>query len=581
MFIGTKEKDLLTSVAKMVRNRNGDEVEVPPKDEEEKILEKLVFGDSEGFETNLRKLDNLYDYSSDEQEDEANVFDQAEGNDENSSDEALEEVQDEDLFFFDTQGDSKKNENDMEVDESSAEGNDSSSDSEVDEEQADAWEDSDEERLNISLVNSDKLKKLRKDVTDTTINGRSYIRRLRSQFEKIYPRPKWVEDYENEVNSSSEDSAYETTDNEDDEQRKGNTNAVLEILSKSPQFLISKQMKLISPNKISISRLKDANHAKRSKSAIQCLSFHLTHSLLLTGGFDRTLRIYHIDGKNNNFLTSLHLRNTPISSCYFSPLNSDKNQNLVFAAGRRRYMNKWNLTSGSVEKISRMYGHEKYQRSMEHFKISPKGTYIGMTGGSGWCNLLNGSSGQWVNGFKIDGTIVDIEFSYDESFIVAINSAGEIWEFALSEKTADGKTQNEVIRRWNDDSGIGITKIRLGGPKSRWLAVGTNNGVVNVYDRSNFTPDKNPKPIKSVENLVTTISTLQFSSDGQILCIASRAKRDSLRLVHIPTCSVYSNWPTSGTPLGRVTAVAFSPNNEVLAIGNEGGKVTLWRLNHY
>lgn len=565
----------------MVKNRDGDEVEIPPKDEEEKMLEKLVFGDSEGFETNLRKLDNLYDYSSDEQEDEANVFDQAERDDENSSDEALDEVQDEDLFFFDTQGDSKKNEDDMDVDGSSDEENDSLSDSEADEEQADAWEDSDEERFNISLINSDKLKKLRKEVTDTTIDGKSYIRRLRSQFEKIYPKPKWVENYENEANSDSEDSAYENTDDEDDDHLKGNTNAVLEILPKSPQFLISKQLKLISPNKISISRLKDANHAKRSKSAIQCLSFHLTHSLLLTGGFDRTLRIYHIDGKNNNFLTSLHLRNTPISSCYFSPLNSDKNQNLIFAAGRRRYMNKWNLSSGEVEKISRMYGHEKYQRSMEYFKVSPKGTYIGMTGGSGWCNLLNGSSGQWVNGFKIDGTIVDFEFSHDESFIVIINSAGEIWEFALSEKTADGKTQNEVIRRWNDDSGIGITKIKLGGAKSRWLAVGTNNGVVNVYDRSTFTPDKNPKPIKSVENLVTTISTLQFSSDGQILCIASRAKRDALRLVHIPTCSVYSNWPTSGTPLGRVTAAAFSPNNEVLAIGNEGGKVTLWRLNHY
>lgn len=333
---------------------------------------------------------------------------------------------------------------------------------------------------------------------------------------------------------------------------------------------MTKQLKLISPNKLSISRLKDANQTKRSKSAIQSISFHNKQPLLLTGGFDRTLRIYHIDGRLNNLVTTLFLKDSPIYSCGFLPLNTKDNKNLIFAGGRRKYMNKWDLNSGEVEKISRMYGYEKFQKSMEYFKISPKGNFLGLTGSSGYCNILNGLTGQFVKNFKIEGTIIDFEITNNEKVIILINTVGEVWEFDLE--------TNNLIRRWQDESGVGVTKIKLGGSKDRWLAVGTNNGIVSLYDRQSNTPTKS---FKTVENLITTISTLQFNPDGQLLVIASRGKRDALRIVHLPTGSVYANWPTSGTPLGKVTAVSFSPDNQLLAIGNEAGKVTLWRLNHY
>jgi len=559
-------------------NRSEEPVEIPPKDEEEIYLEKLVFGDHEGFSENLKKLDNLYDYSSDEDV-KNDVEDVSE-----SDNEDLEFVQDDDLFFID-EGESNDKEDDMD-DEMEVDEEESEDDSEVAHDSDDAWEDSDDERLNISLTSSDKLKKLRKSQANSSINGKSYTTRLRSQFEKIYPRPEWIDEIEQEVDQSDdemnieEDSPLSANDND--------TNAILKILSTSQKFIKTKQLKLISPTNISITRLKDANYQKVSRSAIQSISFHHNHPLLLTGGFDRTLRIYHIDGNVNQFVTSLHLRNSPISSCQFAPNapgQSHEQQNLIFAGGRRRYMNKWDLNTGSVDKISRMYGAEKFQKSFEYFKISPRGTYIGLTGNSGWCNLLNGTTGQWIRGFKIEGTIIDFDFAKDESFIVITNTAGEIWEYDLNSSTANNKakqkTYNKIIRRWHDDGGVGITKIKLGGPKNRWLAIGTNNGLVNIYDRTTFVDGTNPKPLKTVENLVTSISALTFSPDGQLLVISSRAKRDALRIVHLPTATVYANWPTSGSPLGKVTVTAFSPNNEILAIGNEGGKVTLWKLNHY
>ena len=63
--------------------------------------------------------------------------------------------------------------------------------------------------------------------------------------------------------------------------------------------------------------------------------------------------------------------------------------------------------------------------------------------------------------------------------------------------------------------------------------------------------------------------------------MSSRWKKDALRLVHVASWSVYPRWPSSGTPLGRVTAVALSGNERggmVMVVGNETGKIRAWEI---
>lgn len=88
-------------------------------------------------------------------------------------------------------------------------------------------------------------------------------------------------------------------------------------------------------------------------------------------------------------------------------------------------------------------------------------------------------------------------------------------------------------------------------------------------------------PVKTIENLVTTTTAMRWNGDGQILAIASKLKKDAFRLVHFPSMRVFSNWPTSGTPLGSVSSVDFSPASQYVAIGNTRGKVLLYSLRHY
>jgi U3 small nucleolar RNA-associated protein 18 len=528
---------------------NREDIVPPSKDAEELELEKLVFGDLKGFESGLKNIEFLYDESDE-------YASGSEFEDDNPEEEELGNVNDDQLFFVDD----GENDGAMDVDSESSDNEESEGESDDSE---DAWHDEEDDEISISLLDQDKLKKLRKKETDTTISGRQYIQRLRSQFEKIYPRPQWADaqsDEDEELNSEDD-----IEQEGEEEVHTGDVKALTKILQIAKSYT-STASKLITPTKLDITRVRDANQAHASRSAIQTLSFHPTHPLLLTSGYDRTIRLYHIDGKANTVVSTIHLRDTPVQTAQFNP---DSQNNKVFAGGRRRYMYSWDLTTGAVQKISRMYGHESTQRSFENFKLSPKGNFIALQGNSGWINILSAVTSQWVQGFKIEGTIVDFDWAVGEELIIGINSAGDVWEFSLS--------TGKVVSKWRDTTGVGISKIRLGGKSSRWCAIGSESGIVNVYDRLESTK----KPMGTLDQLVTSISSLEFSHDGQVLCISSRAKKDALRLVHLPSCKVFQNWPTSGTPLGKVTSVKFSPNSEMLCIGNEAGKARLWRLNHY
>lgn len=109
-----------------------------------------------------------------------------------------------------------------------------------------------------------------------------------------------------------------------------------------------------------------------------------------------------------------------------------------------------------------------------------------------------------------------------------------------------------------------------------------------------------PKPLKAIANLTTSISTLRFNHDSQLLAIASNTKKDQMRMVsyavlcglvvnskryapqiHLPSLTAFSNWPTSSTPLGHVTSIDFSAGSEYVAIGNNRGRVLLYHLRDF
>lgn len=211
----------------------------------------------------------------------------------------------------------------------------------------------------------------------------------------------------------------------------------------------------------------------------------------------------------------------------------------ILFSGRRRYFHAWDLTSGHVEKFSRVYGHQSEQKSMERFKLSPCGRWMGIIGsqrkGGGLINILDAHTNQWIAEARVEskGGVADFEWWRDGEGMTLLGKAGEAAEW-------DGR-QKKIIGRWVDEGAVGTTVIAMGGHEGgakdiggdRWIAIGSSSGIVNVYDRTNWKGTSfpaTPKPIKVFDQLTTPTSHLIFSPDGKLMVMASRWKRDALRL---------------------------------------------------
>jgi len=320
---------------------------------------------------------------------------------------------------------------------------------------------------------------------------------------------------------------------------------------------------------------------------------------LLSSGPASTLWLHHVSPNApapNPLLTALHIKRTPIYTSAFTPPTGNR----IFVAGRRRYFHVWDLDSGKVEKVTGSAVRKEEQKSMERFKISPCGRYVGLVGtsrkGGGLINVLDANTTQWIAQVRIDGRggVADFTWWSDGDGMVIASKNGEMTEW-------DGRLRR-VIARWIDEGAVGLTVVSMGGSSGytqlggdRWIAVGSSSGIVNVYDRRPWAAgiataekanediesaiSRNPKPVRALDQLTTPISHLVFSADSQILVMASRWKRDALRLIHLPSCTVYRNWPSANTPFGRISAVAMSPESDILAVANEQGRIRMWQIN--
>ena len=478
----------------------------------------------------------------------------------------------------------------------------------------------------MSLANVPRLRKLRKTEAEDVVDGREYSKRLRRQYEVLNPVPEWAQHAVQKPAkkkrrlpghaSSDEELSDDAMDADGDESSVAPLSKLLQdadSLVRSSGAGSGKKRKL-RPETLDIQRQKDI--AGVQPSAITSLSFHPSLPLLLSSGPSSTMYLHQLAASPpapsaNPLLTSLHIRGAQLTTTAFHPTDSR-----IFLSARRKYFHIWDLESGKVEKISRTYGHQHEQRSMERFKISPDGRHIALLGstkkGGGVINLIDATTLQWAAQVRVEsrGGIAEFAWWRDSSGLCVAGKNGEVTEWSLAAQ--------RVVARWQDEGAVGTTTLALGGRhdiarcpigSDRWIAIGSSSGIINIYDRRAwFTASgiaaagkptvhrtglgdaqpipEQPKPTRTLDHLTTPTSHLVFSPDAQILAIASKWKRDAMRLVHLPSCTVFKNWPTSSTPLGRITGVAFVGGevveggdvHSVLAVANEQGKIRLWEI---
>lgn len=61
----------------------------------------------------------------------------------------------------------------------------------------------------------------------------------------------------------------------------------------------------------------------------------------------------------------------------------------------------------------------------------------------------------------------------------------------------------------------------------------STTGIVNLYDSATALPESGAerKAIKAIGNLTTSVTSMRFNHDSQILALASRTNKDQMKLV--------------------------------------------------
>ncbi|XWW92299.1 hypothetical protein V2A60_000222 [Cordyceps javanica] len=546
------------------------------KDSDEEELERLVLGDTAGFRANLFKNDGKDSFGrlGDDMDMDGDTGD-------------LEEVDDNDLFMLDTAT-------------AGAKGPITSAPKSENDPNAPVWVDSDDERLAISLAGTTRLRKLRLTEAEDLVSGTEYCRRLRQQFLRLNPAPAWAQEAEGRPakrrRSSAGDDDDSSDSDDDDDDHGGFSAEPLEKFLRSATSLSGSSAKprRLRPEVIDIQRTREI--PDKHKAAVESLSFHPQYPVLLSASSASILHLHHIapdaQPTPNPRLTSVQARQVDVRRAEFLYPDGDK---IVFG-GRRRFFHTWDLPSGTVAKTTQILGHRLEHKTMERFRLSPCGRYMAIVGsakkGGGVVNVLSVASTQWIAAARLSSRhgIADFAWWSTGDGLSILGKDGQVGEYSVESRSFVGV--------WYDEGCVGGIVIALGGHQGpavlgddRWVAVGSNSGITNIYDRSELlaaTSGKSdvdcqllkerPSPTRTFEQLVTPITALAFSPDGQLFAFGSQHKKDALRLVHLPTCTVYRNWPTEQTNIGRITAVAFGRGSNLLAVGNDTGKIRLWDI---
>lgn len=136
------------------------------------------------------------------------------------------------------------------------------------------------------------------------------------------------------------------------------------------------------------------------------------------------------------------------------------------------------------------------------------------------------------------------------------------------------------IHRVIDDGCLSCTSLAVS-PSGQFVATGSAQGVVNLYNTKALLEDENPKPLKIMMNLITEITSLKFNPTSEILGVASDKKYNAFKMMHLPSFTVFSNFPTFQTKIGMPQTINFSPGSGYLSISNKTGSALLYRLRYY
>lgn len=400
-----------------------------------------------------------------------------------------------------------------------------------------AWHDSDDE---LELVEFAKLgtRKMRRKKDEEQISAFEYEQRLREHFEKTSAAPDWAK----VPPTQDEAGLFATTAS----------------LTSAPSAL--------ARDVLQIRRLSALNAESRSDCVVGNVKFCPTAPIALTAGRDKTLRLFQVGEKKCRKLHSVFFVDLPILWAHFVPQCNE-----VLCVGARKLFYVYDLESESFSRVPHLLG--QLEKGWKGVVPVPDGSCSAFLGGeSGNVVLYSHKTQQVAHVVKMSGPVDKCSFSPDSRFMWTTGPESDVFKWDL-------RMTRRCVHRFRDQ-GIGVEALS-NSPDGRWQAIGDKSGMVNIYDLGDA---EEAKLHKTVENLVTAATSLCWSHDSQLLCVASDKKADAMKVVHVPSFQTFKNWPShsgKSAKLGFVADASFSPHSGFLAAGSNTGDAHLFRMLSY
>ncbi|XDV35042.1 hypothetical protein PO909_005090 [Leuciscus waleckii] len=414
------------------------------------------------------------------------------------------------------------------------------------------WED-EEDELEEEIDMTHRFRRdLKKSEAESKMTKQKLQQRLRDQFQKAMGgAPVWAEQEHRRLRKEAES---EDEDEEDED-----------LLRRTGNFIGSSDS--LPKGTIKIKKCVDANSESPADAKLTSVQFHPSAQILMTSSLDHSISLFQVDGKTNAKIQTIHLEKFPVNKASFS---ADGEQ-IVATGWKNKLFYIYDMMEGRIIPVTNVRGLN--EQKVSDFQVSPDGKYLLLFGSSGFLHLMSSKTREVVRSMKLNGKVCAAAFTADGSKIFANSEEGEvfIWDVQSS----------KCVKRFEDDGCVRGTSLALSRDGS-YLACGSQAGVVNIYSQRDCLLDAEPKPQKAVLNLLTAVTSLSFNSSAEILAIGSRHADEANRLVHLPSFTVFSNFPQfQKKTIFQTQSVDFSPRSGFYSVANNKGHALLFRLLHY
>lgn len=411
------------------------------------------------------------------------------------------------------------------------------------------WEDEDDQLEEEVDMTHRFRRDFKKSEAESKMSKQRLQQRLKEQFQKAMGgTPSWAEETTDRPRRDAED--------EDEDE---------ELLRRTGDFISSSHS--LPKGVIKIKKCLNANSECPGADQLSSVQFHPSAQILMTAGLDHSISLFQVDGKNNPKIQTIHLENYPVNKASFSA----DGEHIVATGLRNKLFYIYDMMEGKVIPVSSVRGLN--EQRVSDFQVSPDGKYLLLSGSSGYLHLMTTKTREVVRSMKMNGSVCAAAFTPDSSKIFANSQEGEvfIWDVQSS----------KCLKKFADDGCVRGTSLALS-RDGLYLACGSQSGVVNIYSQKDCLHTLEPRPLKAVMNLVTPATSLSFNSSSEILAIASRADDEANRLVHLPSFTVFSNFPRfQKKTIFRAHCLDFSPQSGFYTVANNKGSALLFRLLHY